>query len=118
MHPSAEHSQTTRPEGIARRMMWALLTAFATLFMASQARASSSALVYDKPASQWNEALPLGNGLMGAMVFGGVPDERIQLNLGTLWGGAPNDYIDPGAATQICRFGDIPRCRGVRIRVR
>src|SRR5690606_37151743 len=67
----------------------------------SQARASSAALVYDKPASQWNEALPLGNGLMGAMVFGGVPDERVQLNLGTLWGGVPNDYLAPGAATQL-----------------
>lgn len=82
-------------------MMWGLLTAFAALFMASQARASSSALVYDKPASQWNEALPLGNGLMGAMVFGGVPDERLQLNVGSLWGGAPNDYIAPGAAAQL-----------------
>jgi len=82
-------------------MMWAMLTAFAALFMASQACASSSALVYDKPASQWNEALPLGNGLMGAMVFGGVPDERLQLNVGSLWGGAPNDYIAPGAAAQL-----------------
>jgi alpha-L-fucosidase 2 len=82
-------------------MMWALLTAFAALFMASQSRASSSALVYDKPASQWNEALPLGNGLMGAMVFGGVPDERLQLNVGSLWGGAPNDYLAPGAAAQL-----------------
>ncbi|EIL93122.1 alpha/beta hydrolase domain-containing protein [Rhodanobacter fulvus Jip2] len=82
-------------------MTWALLTVFAALFMASQARAGNAVLVYDKPASQWNEALPLGNGLMGAMVFGGVPDERVQLNLGTLWGGAPNDYIAQGAASRL-----------------
>lgn len=101
MHPSPERSHATRSEGLARRMTWALLTVFAALFMASQARAGNAVLVYDKPASQWNEALPLGNGLMGAMVFGGVPDERVQLNLGTLWGGAPNDYIAQGAASRL-----------------
>jgi alpha-L-fucosidase 2 len=101
LHPSPKHPQTSNREHVARRMRWGLLTAFAALLLASQAHASGTALVYDKPASQWNEALPLGNGLMGAMVFGGVPDERVQLNLGTLWGGAPHDYVDPGAASRL-----------------
>ncbi len=42
---------------------------------------------YDKPATKWTEALPLGNGRIGAMVFGGTEDERLQINEGTLWGG-------------------------------
>ena len=44
-------------------------------------------LWYREPASVWEEALPLGNGRLGAMVFGGVADERIQLNESTLWDG-------------------------------
>jgi alpha-L-fucosidase 2 len=54
-------------------------------------------LTYDKPASKWTEALPLGNGRIGAMVFGGTEDERIQINESTLWGGGPHDYTNPGA---------------------
>ena len=46
-------------------------------------------LWYDKPAEIWTEALPLGNGHMGAMVFGGIEQERIQLNEVTLYSGDP-----------------------------
>ena len=46
-------------------------------------------LWYDKPASNWNEALPLGNGRLGAMVFGGADKERLQLNEESLWAGCP-----------------------------
>lgn len=49
-------------------------------------------LWYNKPASVWEEALPLGNGKTGAMVFGGAGRERLQLNDNTLWSG----YPDPG----------------------
>jgi alpha-L-fucosidase 2 len=48
-------------------------------------------LWYAQPAEQWEEALPLGNGRMGAMVFGGVQKERLQLNEESLWAGAPLD---------------------------
>ena len=44
-------------------------------------------LWYNKPAADWNEALPLGNGKLGMMVFGGVDTERIQLNEKTIWSG-------------------------------
>ena len=44
-----------------------------------------------QPAAQWNQALPLGNGRLGAMVFGNVAGERIQLNENTLWMGGPRD---------------------------
>lgn len=46
-------------------------------------------LWYTKPAVQWVEALPLGNGKIGAMVFGGVEEELLQLNESTLWSGGP-----------------------------
>lgn len=46
-------------------------------------------LWYDKPADKWTEALPVGNGFIGAMIFGGVDNELIQLNDGTLWSGGP-----------------------------
>jgi alpha-L-fucosidase 2 len=44
---------------------------------------------YDQPATQWNEAIPIGNGYMGAMIFGDYKKERIQLNEGTLYSGDP-----------------------------
>jgi len=47
-------------------------------------------LWYDKPASIWNEALPLGNGRLGAMVFSDPAVERLQLNEETIWAGSPN----------------------------
>lgn len=46
-------------------------------------------LWYQQPASRWTEALPIGNGRLGAMVFGGVFEELIQLNESTLWSGGP-----------------------------
>ena len=46
---------------------------------------ASSVLWYKTPASSWNEALPVGNGKLGAMVFGGINNERIQLNEETIW---------------------------------
>ncbi len=54
-------------------------------------------LWYDKPATQWVEALPLGNGRLGAMVFGGTATERIALNEDTLWSGPPGDWDNPAA---------------------
>jgi len=58
-------------------------------------------LTYDKPAVKWTEALPLGNGRIGAMVFGGTQDERLQINESTLWGGGPHDYTNPDAYSHL-----------------
>ena len=52
---------------------------------------------YDKPASVWNEALPVGNGRLGAMVYGGPGNERIQLNEETFWSGGPSRNDNPDA---------------------
>jgi alpha-L-fucosidase 2 len=45
-------------------------------------------LRYAQPAREWIEALPIGNGLQGAMLFGGIDAERIQINEGTAWSGS------------------------------
>ena len=55
-------------------------------------------LWYRQPAEHWTEALPIGNGRLGAMVFGGVAEERLQLNEDTLWTGQPHAYQHEGAA--------------------
>jgi alpha-L-fucosidase 2 len=60
---------------------------------------------YNKPASYWNEALPVGNGRLAAMVFGGPPNEIIQLNEGTFWSGGPSRNDNPNA------FGALPAIR-------
>ncbi len=54
-------------------------------------------LRYGSPAERWLEALPIGNGRLGAMVFGGTSVERIALNIDTLWSGGPR-RPDPAAA--------------------
>jgi alpha-L-fucosidase 2 len=55
-------------------------------------------LHYHRPASEWIEALPIGNGRLGAMIFGGVNEDLIQLNEATLWSGGPvADSVNPSA---------------------
>ncbi|PTW48847.1 alpha-L-fucosidase 2 [Sphingomonas faeni] len=67
----------------------------------SQAWAAAPAdgprLWYRQPAVAWTEALPVGNGRLGAMVFGGTASERLQLNEDTLWTGGPYDPVNPAA---------------------
>ncbi|XHR26880.1 MAG: glycoside hydrolase N-terminal domain-containing protein [Chthoniobacteraceae bacterium] len=59
---------------------------------------SSDRLWYTSEAGQdWNRALPIGNGRLGAMVFGNVINERVQLNEDTVWNGGPRDRINPSA---------------------
>lgn len=76
-----------------------------TLFFSPNVSAAESAdkvLFYKKPAQNWEqEALPIGNGWMGASLFGGVSHERILLNEKTLWEGGPGEWTgygkpDPG----------------------
>lgn len=58
-------------------------------------------LSYDVPAEKWVEALPLGNGRLGAMVFGTVEKEHIQFNEETLWQGEPHDYSHEEASNYL-----------------
>ncbi len=59
--------------------------------------ASQWVLWYEQPAEEWTEALPVGNGSLGAMVFGGIEEERLQLNEDTMWAGSPVDRDREGA---------------------
>lgn len=59
-------------------------------------------LWYKEPAVEWSQALPLGNGRVGAMVFGGTSEELIQLNEATLWSGGPvSKQVNPAAASYL-----------------
>lgn len=58
-------------------------------------------LWYNAPASNWNEALPIGNGAIGAMIFGGAANDKIQLNEETVWAGEPGNNIPTNNPAQI-----------------
>ena len=75
------------------RLFAALLVAAAALHAASP----SMTLWYRQPAAKWVDAMPLGNGRLGAMVFGGIAAEHIQLNEGTVWAGRQLDRNNPEA---------------------
>lgn len=62
------------------------------------------ALSYPTPARCWEEALPVGNGRLGGMVFGGVSTERIQLNEDTFWSGGPREWDNPHAAQHLAEL--------------
>jgi alpha-L-fucosidase 2 len=81
-----------------RRVLVRLLAAF---MCAQHALGVENKLWYDKPAQTWEEALPLGNGRLGAMVYGGVERETIQLNEDTFWAGGPHNNLNPAAASAL-----------------
>ena len=58
---------------------------------------TAQTLWYDRPAQHWVEALPLGNGRLGAMVYGGLRSDTIQLNEDTFWSGSPYNNTNPKA---------------------
>ena len=68
---------------------------------------SNLKLWYDKPADNWNEALPVGNGSLGAMIFGGVEHERIQLNEQSIWSGGNEDFVNPNAKKSLPEVRDL-----------
>jgi len=62
---------------------------------------SGMKLWYEEPAKEWAQALPVGNGRLGAMVFGGKENERLQFNEDTLWTGQPHEYQHGGAVAYL-----------------
>jgi len=109
-----------------------ILSTCCLLFLSTQLRADAPPLDklllwYLRPAARWTEALPIGNGRLGGMVFGGVDNERIQLNEATLWAGGP--YDPSNAATPALlpearrlifagKFGEADRLVGSRMMAR
>ena len=74
-----------------------LVVSFVSIFNVSAQNDSQLKLWYTQPAKQWVEALPVGNGRLGAMVFGDPSRETIQLNENTVWAGQPNRNDNPNA---------------------
>lgn len=64
-------------------------------------------LWYDRPAQVWTEALPLGNGRLGAMVYGNPAVEQIQLNEETIWAGSPNNNANPDGLKYIPQVREL-----------
>ena len=64
-------------------------------------------LWYKQPAGDWHEALPIGNGRMAAMVFGGTDSERIQLNEESLWAGCPVNNNNPDALKNLDKLREL-----------
>ncbi len=64
-------------------------------------------LWYGHPAWEWVQALPIGNGYIGGMIFGGVDDEKIELNEGTVWAGGVHDPVNPGAFDAITQVRSL-----------
>ncbi len=83
---------------VTRREFMAAVPAVA---LAADDQTPETRLWFSKPATQWTEALPVGNGRLGAMVFGGVKSERLQLNHDSLWSGRPKDWNNPEAKTHL-----------------
>ena len=70
-------------------------------------------LWYDRPAQTWTQALPVGNGVIGGMVFGTPAVEHIQLNEETLWAGQPNQVLHPEAKENLPKVRQLlisPHC--------
>lgn len=88
-------------QDLSRRALFtgtlATLATTARLRGAAPPPESPLTLWYRQPASVWTEALPVGNGRLGAMVFGGVEKERIQLNEESVWAGHPREGNNPSA---------------------
>lgn len=78
-----------------KRIISCLLSNLALLMQVYAQQDADLKLWYEQPAQQWEEALPLGNGRLGAMVFGDPYQEVIQLNESTVWAGQPNRNDNP-----------------------
>ena len=79
-----------------KQFLTACLLLGATLVQGQQTDTNLK-LWYDRPADIWVEALPLGNGRLGAMVYGNPQHEEFQLNEETIWGGSPHNNTNPKA---------------------
>jgi alpha-L-fucosidase 2 len=96
----------------SRREFIAAGTAIAMLPAAPEAAATPPAgaltLWYEQPTDRWLQALPVGNGRLGAMMFGGVARERLHLSESTLWSGAPSEAnVNPDAARELDRIRQL-----------
>ena len=88
------------------RLRTPLILLFACLATLTNAQ-QNLRLWYDKPAADWNSALPIGNGTLAAMIFGGPAVDRLQLNEGTVWAGSPNNNSNPEALAALPKVREL-----------
>ncbi|RDC58543.1 glycoside hydrolase family 95 protein [Pedobacter chinensis] len=76
-----------------------VLAFFCSIYgISAYAQENNHTLWYNKPAEKWTDALPIGNGRLGAMIYAGVENDHIQFNEETLWTGTPRDYNRKGSS--------------------
>lgn len=88
---------TIKLNTIMKKLFITILSIACSLEISAQRDRQQSVLWYDSPAAHWVEALPLGNGRLGAMVYGGLQSDTIQLNEDTFWSGSPYNNTNPKA---------------------
>jgi alpha-L-fucosidase 2 len=85
-------------KNLSLQFFWRTLSIFICAGIGQvQAQTNDLRIWYTAPAQNWNEALPVGNGKLGAMIFGGTAIERLQLNEGSVWTGRGVDFVHPEA---------------------
>ena len=77
-------------------------------------KGSFNTIGFDAPAASWEEALPIGNGKLGGMVFGLPFTERIQLNEDSVWYGGPQNRINPSAKEYLPKIRKLILCGKIR----
>jgi alpha-L-fucosidase 2 len=89
-----------------RGRAWLACVVFFALTMIGRAT-DDLTIWHRQPAKNWNEATPIGNGRIGAMIFGGVTSERLQLNEDSLWSGSPGDDDNPEALEALPKIREL-----------
>ena len=91
-----------------RKLIFTLATSmiYVTSFCGNNS-ADDMVLWYSQPGREWLDGMPIGNGYMGAMVFGRTGKERIALNESSFWSGRPHDYNDPNAINYFPKIRDL-----------
>ncbi|HKK62263.1 MAG TPA: glycoside hydrolase family 95 protein, partial [Bacteroidales bacterium] len=84
-----------------------LISTFIAMNFSGQAQGISEKLWYKAPAKDWFSALPLGNGRLGAMVFGNLEEEHIQMNEESLWAGCPEDPYPENVKEHYLKFQEL-----------
>lgn len=88
-------------------MLIVLVALVAACSPPSQPESNKLKLWYTEPAAEWSDALPIGNGRLGAMVYGGIDTEHLQLNEETLWSGGPHSYDNPEAYQHLPKVREL-----------
>ncbi len=104
----------TRSKRESYRMVWVSLCLLVLCVQTMQLQAAfpgdppdALRLWYTQPATEWTDALPIGNGRLGAMVYGGIEQEHLQLNEDTLWSGGPHCYDNPDAYQHLATVREL-----------